>query len=115
MLSTAKLASELSVLRWLAAALLAIALGCGPANPLLGEWEVDPLQTGAGALAVVRQSGDDHIVFEADRVRLGPTELPVRYEVEENLVRLFVTGLARGFGSGFDAVVDVYQYTWVSK
>jgi hypothetical protein len=28
---------------------------------------------------------------------------------------VFATGLARGFGSDFDAVVAVYQYTWIRK
>ena len=28
---------------------------------------------------------------------------------------VFATGLARGFGSDFDAVVAIYQYTWISK
>jgi hypothetical protein len=28
---------------------------------------------------------------------------------------VFATGLARGFGSDFDAVVAVYHYTWLSK
>ena len=77
--------------RWLAAALLTLPLACGPANPLLGEWEVDRDATSAGVLALVRQTGDDRVIFEEERVLLGPTELPVRYEIEEDRVRLIRT------------------------
>ena len=42
-------------------------------------------------LAFVKQTGDERIVFEAERVRLGPTELPVRYQVERKRVLLIRT------------------------
>ncbi len=104
--------------RWLAAALLAIGLACGPSHPLLGEWEVDRNETEHYVLAFVRQTGDDRIVFEADRIRIGPTELPVRYQVEPERVLLVRTDrdfehpvdlLAEGrirvhFPGGYDAV-----------
>jgi hypothetical protein len=77
--------------KWIAAALLAVVLGCGETNPLLGEWEVDPQETTAGALLLVRRTGDALIAFEPDRVRLGPDALPVRYEVEGSRVHLIRT------------------------
>jgi hypothetical protein len=72
----------------LAAGLAALALACGREPPLLGEWAVDPEATAPGVLALLRHTGDERIVFERDRVRLGPTVLPVRYEVESDRVRL---------------------------
>ncbi len=84
-------ANETWAMNWIAAVLLAGMLCCGEANPLLGEWEVDPQETTRGALALVRRTGDALIVFERDRVRLGPDELPVRYEVEESRVHLIRT------------------------
>jgi hypothetical protein len=78
-------------MHWIAAACCAVVFGCGQGNPLLGEWEVDPQETTAGVLSLVRRTGDALIVFEPDRVRLGPDELPVRYEVEESRVHLIRT------------------------
>lgn len=84
-------ATETRTVTWIAAAIFALVLGCGEANPLLGEWEVDPQETTAGVLLLVRRTGDALIAFEPDRVRLGPDELPVRYEVEESRVHLIRT------------------------
>ena len=42
-------------------------------------------------LALVRRTGDTVIVFESDRVRLGPDALPIRYEVEASRVHLIRT------------------------
>ncbi len=75
----------------IAAAFFAVVLTCGEGNPLLGEWEVDPQETTVGVLSLVRRTGDALIVFEPDRVRLGPDELPVRYEVDESRVHLIRT------------------------
>jgi hypothetical protein len=77
--------------RGIAAAILAAVLGCGEANTLLGEWEVDPQETTVGVLLLVRRTGDELVVFEADRVRLGPDELPIRYETEGGRVHLIRT------------------------
>lgn len=78
-------------MHWIAAALLAVVLGCGEASPLLGEWEVDARETTAGVLALVRRTGDALIVFEPDLVRIGSDELPIRYEVEASRVHLIRT------------------------
>jgi hypothetical protein len=78
-------------MHWIAAAILALVLGCGEASPILGEWEVDPQATTAGVLALVRRTGDDLIVFETDRVRIGQDELPIRYETEASRVHLIRT------------------------
>ena len=84
-------ANETRATNWIAAALFAVVLGCGEANPLLGTWEVDPQETTVGALSLVRRTGDALLVFEPDRVRLGDDELPVRYEREESRVHLIRT------------------------
>lgn len=86
-----------SAARWMALVGMAFALAAvvacrgGPKNPLLGSWELDGVRTGPGIAAFVRQMGDDHIEFTPDRVRIGETELPVRYVVEEHQVRVIRT------------------------
>jgi hypothetical protein len=75
----------------LVAALLAVSAACGPSNPVLGEWEMDPRQTSLGAVAFTRQAGFDRITFESDRVLTGDVELSVRYVVEEDRVRVVRT------------------------
>jgi hypothetical protein len=83
--------------RWAAvvgiAAVLAAGAACrgGAKNPLLGSWELDADQTGVGVAAFVRQMGDEHIEFAPDRVRIGDAELPVRYVVEKDRVRVIRT------------------------
>lgn len=86
-----RLAPTSRALSWIAAACLATALGCSEGNPLLGEWNVDPQETSQGVLSLVRRTGDAIIVFEPDRVRLGPDALPIRYEFEERRAHLIRT------------------------
>jgi hypothetical protein len=86
----------ISGVRWgisalLVAALLAVSTACGPSNPVLGEWEMDPRQTSPEAAAFTRQAGFDRISFERDRVLTGDVELSVRYVVEEDRVRVVRT------------------------
>jgi len=85
------LANPCRALSWIAAACLATALGCSEGNPLLGEWNVDPQETSRGVLSLVRHTGDAIIVFEPHHVRLGPDELPIRYEFDEGRVHLVRT------------------------
>jgi len=79
------------VLGLLVAALLAVSTACGPSNPVLGEWEMDPRQTSLGPAAFTRQAGFDRITFESDRVLTGDVELSVRYVIEEDRVRVVRT------------------------
>lgn len=62
--------------------------GCGPSNPLLGEWEMDSSQTSLGAATFARQSGFDRLTFEPERVVTGDVELSVHYIIEEDRVRV---------------------------
>jgi hypothetical protein len=84
-------ANPSQALSWIAAAWFAAVLGCSESNPLLGQWEVDSRETSRGVLSLVRRTGDATIAFEPDRVRLGPDELPIRYEFEESRVHLVRT------------------------
>jgi hypothetical protein len=82
---------------WRAACLLAAALAaaaCGR-NPILGDWEVDRDETTRGAVLAVEATDLVTLSFEADAVVSPGTKIPVRYVVEDDVVRV-VRGDGRG-------------------
>ena len=72
----------------LVVALLAGSLACGPPNPVIGEWEMEPSQMSVGAATFARQSGFDRVTFGKGRVVTGDVALSVDYVVEEGRVRV---------------------------
>jgi hypothetical protein len=75
-----------------AAALLA---ACGPANPVLGDWELDRDATRYGAVLAAELAQLDRLSFGREGVVAGDTEIPGEYVVEETRVR-FVRADGRG-------------------
>lgn len=75
-------------------AFLALA-ACGPANPVLGDWEVDAQETSSSALVAVEATQLGHLSFTGAAVVAGETEIPGSWVVEEGGVR-FVREDGRG-------------------
>jgi hypothetical protein len=74
--------------------LLALA-ACGPANPVLGDWELDRGETGAGAVLAAEAAQLERLSFGREGVAAGDTEIAGSYVVEAERVR-FVRGDGRG-------------------
>jgi hypothetical protein len=70
---------------WLAVALLFSACG---GNPILGDWEVDRDDNPRSVLLAVDATDLDTLGFSEDAVVSPGTSIPVRYVVEENVVRV---------------------------
>lgn len=87
--------------RWDAAAVLAAALfvaaacSSGTDNPVLGDWVIDPGQTGRGAIRAAETTGMDTLTFRPEAIASEETEIPVSYIVEAERVRV-VRGDGRG-------------------
>jgi hypothetical protein len=85
--------------RSLAALVLATGLtalaACGPANPVLGDWELDREETTPGAVFAVEATDLERLSFTRDATVAGDTEIPGSYVVEEARVR-FVREDGRG-------------------
>jgi hypothetical protein len=64
-------------------------------NPVLGDWEIDRDDNTRGALLAVEVAEMETLRFEADAVASPGTEIPVRYVVEDDVVRV-VRGDGRG-------------------
>jgi hypothetical protein len=70
------------------AAVLCLALACGPANPVDGDWELDRGETGTGAVAAVVATDLATLHFDRDGATSGDTKIPGTWVVEEGVVRL---------------------------
>src|SRR5262245_5956678 len=89
-----------SALRSVALALgLALLAGCGPRNPVLGEWDLDAGETGLGSVMAVKATGLERIAFERDAFVSGETRIEGSYVVEEGRVRF-----VRADGNGEHAI-----------
>jgi hypothetical protein len=73
----------------IALALLATALaGCGPSNPVLGDWEMDRRATPLPAVLAVEVTALETLSFDREGARSGETVIPGDWIVEEGRVRL---------------------------
>jgi hypothetical protein len=64
-----------------------VAAACSQ-NPVLGDWEIDPSQTGRGAILAAEATDLAEVSFRRDAIAAEGVEIPVSYVVEENRVRL---------------------------
>jgi hypothetical protein len=67
----------------LAVCLAALLAGCGPANPVLGDWEIDHARTRAGAAFAVEAAGLETLSFDRSGARSGDTHIPGEWVIEE--------------------------------
>jgi hypothetical protein len=78
-----------------AAGCLALALlACGR-NPVLGDWELDRSDNARGTILAVDAAELATLRFESGELDAGGTRIPVKYEVEGDVVRA-VRGDGRG-------------------
>ena len=75
----------------LGAAVLCLALACGPANPVHGDWELDRGETTPGAVAAVQATDLAKLHFDRGGATSGDTKIPGSWVVEEGVVRLVRT------------------------
>ena len=74
-------------MRRLTVVVVLVAAACGQ-NPVLGDWEIDPAQTGRAAILAAEATDLAEVSFRRDAIAGEGVEIPVSYVVEEGRVRV---------------------------